>query len=387
MKRLILAFLVLFFAVGLGYLMHRDPGYILITYRTWSIETSLWVGTTILTIAFLLLYFLLRLFSHTTKLASYLSIWHKERRERKAGKQTNQAFEALIEMRWRDAENTLIKSAKHSTIPVINYTAAAYAAQQLGHADRRDDHLNQLNTTEKITKLIKAHFYIKSQQWQSALNILRPLQDRHANDPAVLQCLAQTLMALNEWSAIKVLLPKISKIGNTPAATPFNTQLYSKLLRHASDSQWLDNIWKTTPKCLKTTATVVTAYAKKCHQFGITKKGLYAIESAAKKNCHRDLVTAYGQIIGDNLQHQIRQAESWLQQGRNEPATLLCLGRLCLEEKLWGKARDYLTRSIKITNAPAAHYELGKLHNTLGDAHIAITHYQQAASLLSEHLD
>ena len=199
MKKLIVTFLVLFLAVWLGYLIHRDPGYILVTYRTWSVETSLWVGTTILILAFLIVYFLLRLFSHTSKLAHYAFIWHKERRERQAGEQMHQAFGALINRRWKDAENTLIKSAKYSTSPIINYTAAAYAAQQQGDTAHRDDYLKQLdrqsNTSDKTAKLARAYFYIHAQQWPSALKVLRALQDHHANDPAVIQHLAHTFMA------------------------------------------------------------------------------------------------------------------------------------------------------------------------------------------------
>ena len=60
MKKLFLLFIVLFIAIGLGYLIHQDPGYVMVSYNHWVIATSLWVAIAILIIAFFVLYFFLR---------------------------------------------------------------------------------------------------------------------------------------------------------------------------------------------------------------------------------------------------------------------------------------------------------------------------------------
>ena len=60
MKLIIIVIIALVIASGLAYQVHLDPGYALITYGTWSFETSLAILLFITLIAFFALYFSLR---------------------------------------------------------------------------------------------------------------------------------------------------------------------------------------------------------------------------------------------------------------------------------------------------------------------------------------
>jgi HemY protein len=57
------------------------------------------------------------------------------------------------------------------------------------------------------------------------------------------------------------------------------------------------------------------------------------------------------------------------------------LGRLCLYNQLWGKARSYLQTSIAILPAPETYMELGKLHEQLGSTEAALEWYRQGLIL------
>ena len=267
MKKLIIAFLLLLFAVWLGFLIHRDPGYILITYHDWSIETSLWIGIVVLLVAFIIFYILLRLFRHTSRLGINFQTWNKERRERKAGGLTNQAFDALIEMQWSKAEDLFSKSAKNSVCSVINYSAAAYAAQQLLAFDRRNKYLTKLSkqvkSADKTSKLVESYFYLQSDQWKQALTLLRTLRKKHPQDPAVIRFLARALEGVEDWESLKLLLPFVEKNIESAEYKKLVGRVYSHLLSEAIHPEWLDKTWEDVPKTLRTNARVATAYAIK----------------------------------------------------------------------------------------------------------------------------
>lgn len=60
MKKLFLLFIVLLMAIGLGFLIHKDPGYAMVSYNHWVIATSIWVAGGCVLLAFIIFYFLMR---------------------------------------------------------------------------------------------------------------------------------------------------------------------------------------------------------------------------------------------------------------------------------------------------------------------------------------
>lgn len=68
MKKLFLIFFVLLIAIGLGFLIHQDPGYVMVSYDKWVIATSIWVGAATTLIAFFIFYFFIRFFSNVMNL-------------------------------------------------------------------------------------------------------------------------------------------------------------------------------------------------------------------------------------------------------------------------------------------------------------------------------
>ena len=79
------------------------------------------------------------------------------------------------------------------------------------------------------------------------------------------------------------------------------------------------------------------------------------------------MAALYGQLENTEAMKQLQVAENWYKRHPNDPALLLCLGELCRREKLWGKAKEYLLRSIKLQPTPEAYYELGKLHDMMNE--------------------
>jgi len=70
------------------------------------------------------------------------------------------------------------------------------------------------------------------------------------------------------------------------------------------------------------------------------------LRGALSRRWSDSLVELYGRVTAKDCARQLSSAENWLQEQPSNPVLLLTLGRLCLKNKLWGKARSYLEASI-----------------------------------------
>jgi HemY protein len=71
------------------------------------------------------------------------------------------------------------------------------------------------------------------------------------------------------------------------------------------------------------------------------------------------LVETYGLLDGDGLEARLRRAEAWLDTHPHDATLLLTLGRISARLQLYGKARQYLQRSLTLAPAAAAWEVLG----------------------------
>jgi HemY protein len=105
------------------------------------------------------------------------------------------------------------------------------------------------------------------------------------------------------------------------------------------------------------------------------------LRNALKKQWDNMLVRLYGLVLGNDTNKQLAVAESWLQNHARDPVLLLSLGRICMLNKLWGKARDYLQESINVQAIPEAYYEFAKLHEYEGNKEEAAVCYEKGLAL------
>jgi len=375
MRYLIFAFIILLLSIFFGIELAKTHNYILIVYDKWVIESSLWFAIIVLAILFILLYILFRLLGKTTRIGKKYHAWKSYRRDRKARVLTDQGLCELAEGYWSRAEETLVKAAQLNKRPLIDYLAAAKAAQAQNAYDRRDNYLRAAHATDKDATvaigLTQAQLQIEGKQWEQALATLQHLNSIAPNHGHTLKLLSDVFVELREWSKCQKLLPALKK---TRALTDKDFQqlerrIYWELLLEANvkGATQLMSYWKTLPNGYQQDPEFVTQYVKSLlsnQQDAIAKQ---VIESYLKKQWHSPLAALYGQLENTEAMKQLQTAENWYKRHPNDPALLLCLGELCRREKLWGKAKEYLIRSIKLQPSPEAYYEMGKLHDMLNE--------------------
>ena len=388
MKFLILLFLILLLSLYLGLEMAQDKGYVLVTYRHLSIETTLWVAIISLIVFFLILYFISRLLSRTICLSRNMKQWRKKRLYQRGRHLTITGLCELAEGRWQHAEQTLTKSAKMIRRPLINYLAAAQAANAQQTYERRDNYLRLAYSTTKgsaiAVALTQAQLQIGSHQWEQALAILQHLDQEDSHHGYILKLLKQVYLKLQDWQKLRLLFPRLRKLKVEPpnALDALEKETYTNLLAEAyqkgKQPLTLIKIWESLPHHFQKDVALIEPYTFYLTTLGEADRAILLIERVLAKQWNSSLVTTYGLAQPVKEFKQLTTAELWLKKYNKEPELFLCLGRLSLREKFLGKARDYLQSSIKLAPTPTAYQELGRVYDAQGQKNTALDCYRKA---------
>lgn len=381
MKKLFFIFLILLFAIWIGFLISEDSGYVLISYSNWSVETSIWIMLILLVLIFTLTYFIIRAFKHTSRLNAHFQKWGKQRRGQKVRKLTHYGLCELAEGNWARAETLLNKAAKSSSTPLINYLSCAKAAQEQQAYDRRDNYLRKAHKSTKGAEvaigLTQAELQISSKQWEQALATLTHLRKLAPNHKHTLKLLYNVYQELDDWEELKALLPILKKwrVLSSSKFEALEKTIYLALIEKNH------NLWESIPKSLQTHPQIVQVYVKHLLIHHGDKRAASIIENTLKKNWDATLLRYYGLARGKNPASQLTCAETWLKSHPRDPDLLLCLGRLSINEKLWGKARQYLEQCLRILPTAQAHQELGHVLEELGEQSSALENYRKGLFL------
>ena len=123
-------------------------------------------------------------------------------------------------------------------------------------------------------------------------------------------------------------------------------------------------------------------YAEALLELGASDQALPFIEAQLDQAWDSRLVGLYGRIPGGELSARIACADRWLVQHRDDSQLLLALGRMCLAQRLWGKAQTYLEASLSLTDSREVRLELARLFEQTERAGEAMAHYRAAAGML-----
>lgn len=392
MRKLISCFIVLVLAVVIGSLMFLDPGYVLISYSTWSIETTLWAFLFAIIILYLLLYFIMTFWRGTRSLTKRVQHWSKQKNLQKSKKLINSGFILWQEGKLSLAERQLVKAAKHSETAFVDYLMAAHIAQQQAQYHKRDTYLHKahmvIKDSELAISLAKVRFQLASNQLEQALATLMRIRKLAPNNHYALVLLTQAYTKLYEWDKLRQLVPSLrkSRIFPAPELTRIEQQAYAELLvLAATDVDKSHKLWEQIPRQLQHSPQLLLIYTgtllQHSQQHPVAEKLLRA---KLNRSWDNDLVNNYGRLIDTSacLSNHLKNIETWRKQHSNNPALFLCLGRVCKTLQLWGKAQSYLETCLTLDkNNSVAYFELGQLMELMNNQSAALENYRKGCRL------
>ena len=80
----------------------------------------------------------------------------------------------------------------------------------------------------------------------------------------------------------------------------------------------------------------------------------------------------------------MQTAESWLSSYSHDPVLLLTIGRICVRNSLWSKAKEYLQKSVDIQENSDVFFQFANLYQQQGDYKQAAIYYEKGLTLISE---
>lgn len=381
MKRVIFYFLVLLFAVWLGVTMYHHPGYVLIAYHNISIETSLWFAVTALIFLFIFFYALLRFSSGVGAITSYIRQWISNHKKRRAHAQTILGLYELVEGRWDRAEKKLVRSAKYSDMPLINYLAAAFTAQNQHESKRRDNYLrlaqNVAQENPIALGLAEVALRIGNKQWEEASAILQRLHQLQPKNVLILKLLHQAYLELKDWQNLVKLLPLLRK-RQTLTLNEINQleqKVYQELLVMGLQNHSISSVWSSLPRYLQKHPAAAAIYTEYLLSNNQVENAEAILKMILRKVLDEHLLEIYAILPSSQPIKQLMRAEKWLQNNPENAPLLLCLGRLCKKQKLWGKARLYLEKSVRLMPNMVAYAELAQITAEQNDLRGALDFY------------
>ncbi len=389
MKRWFLAaLLLLLLAVAVVVAIERDPGYVLVAYAGWTLETSVWIGLLLLLALVVVAWWLLRLVQSGSWRVQGLRRWLGQRHSRKVQRQTTQGLIALIEGNWQRARRLLERAAAESETPLVNYLMAARAAAAEGD---QPGVRNLLRRAERSTsgagiavELTQAELQLERGQLEESLATLQRARRNAGRNPRVLQLLMRVYLGLGDWPNLIALLPELRRHHVAPEEELrlLERRAWAGRLRDAGaraeqPERALAAVWQALPRALRRDPELVRVHVEQLLAHGLKDAAENALRRQLDRSWDPGLIALYGRVAGPDPRRQLLVAERWLAERAGDPALLLCLGRLSLRNQLWGKARDYFESSLRLEDRPETCAELGRLLAHLGEHDLASRYYQR----------
>jgi HemY protein len=271
---------------------------------------------------------------------------------------------------------------------MINYIAAARAAQQQGAIDRRDHYLNLATGTGAGPALgiAQAELQMEQRQTEQAYATLRDLDTGKRGQDKVKLMLMHASTELKEWEQSLTALEQLERNGAVPAEQIWAKQMqaWGAILNKAADTgdvQDLNNAWQRVPKKLKQELYLTEVYVSGRLRYPETADCEALLRPIIRDNPDPALVRLYGLVQAKDTDKQIALIEHLLAGHERHSMLLLTAGRLYKRRQLWGKARSALEESIKTGPTADAYYELATMLESQGDVDAANQYFRQGLAL------
>ena len=401
MKRAyLILFAVIVVAALIGVAISEHSGYVLIAYQNFRYESSLWATLALLLVIWLVVFLLRALFNLLTASGGVVNPWSRYNRSRRVQLAIEHGQMDLAEGRWASAQRHLQRAAEAERQPLLYYLGAARAANELGRYEDCDNLLERALERQPQAELAIALSHAQLQQDRGdidgALVTLQAMHDRHPHNAQVLRQLHRLYQQRGDWPALIRLMPELRKDKVLPPSelAELERRAWGDNLTLAAQRgeegeaglQSLNKAWQQLTSAQRQEPPLVLAYAEQLRQLGADAEAEEVLRTALKRDYNSHLARLYGLLRGRDPARQLQTAEGWLKSHPDDPSLLLTLGRLCLQNSLWGKARDYLESSLGQQRNPETCAELARLLAQLGETERSNQLFQEGLGMLDERL-
>lgn len=384
MKTFFSILLLLILAIFLGFFIHQDSGYILISYQNWSIETSLWFGIIIFVFAVFCLYFLIRIFFLTASIPHRYKKNKITKRQQYYFKNLRTGLKLLLDGRWAEAEKKLTYKIRQNQTPALFYIFAIQAAFEQNKIEQVDTYLEKASASSKVQyqhlDLIKAKYLLSNDQPTEALSILRPHINKKMISPKMAEIYTQALLSCHQFDSILKLIPSLIKnktLTLSRLQTLATTAAIEKLQSVPDQVDALHTAWQQLPSLVKNNEGVLYHYflTQSKHD---SEKTLSQIIKVLKKQWHPRLLQLITPLAKQNPAKVIVEIEGWLNQHPDCQALLICLCQLYTQEGIASQREQYLEQLLQKFPNQASYLTSAQIYQRLNQYNRSTYYYELA---------
>jgi len=236
----------------------QDPGYLLVTWGDWQVETSVWLALSALMLSLVLLWFILRVLRTTLRVPRALRRWLGLRSARGAQRRADKGFAAFFEGHWDVAEKALKKGGSPDEQTLLHPLYAALAALRRGESARALALLEQAETegsaTVSLITLVRAECHLRAGATNEAERSLEQLSASERKTPRAKTLRAEAAYLQRDWQPLTELLTEVRRAGIAPdeQMQVWEREGWMGLLSESDDAaSSAVSVWKRAPDVLK----------------------------------------------------------------------------------------------------------------------------------------
>ena len=337
----------------------QDPGYLLVTWGDWQVETSVWLALSALMLSLVLLWFILRALRTTLRMPRALRRWLGLRSARGAQRRADKGFAAFFEGHWDVAEKALKKGGAPDEQTILHPLYAALAALHRGESARALALLEQAETEGSapvsLITLARAECHLRAGATHDAERSLEQLSASERKTPRAKALRAEAAYLQRDWQPLTELLPDVRRAGIVPEE---QMQVWERagwmgLLSEADDAaSRAVSIWKRAPDALKAPGQPLWP----------------ALLDILTQDVQADALQAQADALQKALQERLQQ--------HCEPVSLDAINGLPDKQLL--KMKKALARWRDEDSAGRCHAALARIARIEGDAEAEATLWQEA---------
>lgn len=391
MKSLISITLAVVLAGALGIWVHDDPGYVLLRYHHSSVEMPLWLLAVLWLLSAWLFRSLMSVIQQLSSTPRRIKQWRDYRRQYKRHQAVVRALQAAWEGHWAqsiraldgcdwrkgvsDEERLLAaQRALHDHDPALVFEELEGLSRGL------NDDLSGRALCLRAQALMLQHREEEAKQLLQEGYLLWP------NHPKVIHDWAKELYQSQDWLRLLPVLIRMSLMDDigVPLDLWKKTTLEKICLSpdYSFDVAHLDDYFNQLPSAWRREPELLELYLRGLVRLNQSSRAAKIIQKHIPQQWVSSLACLYCDLTLPSEFKQLSVAQKWLEYAHHDLSFYNHLARLCLRERSWDLAKQYLNVSLSLKPQKETLLILAEWARLQSSPQEALHYHQQAAALM-----
>ncbi|KFZ37730.1 heme biosynthesis protein HemY [Shewanella mangrovi] len=387
MIRVLFYLLVILAGALLSPLLVGNKGYVYISFLGWQLETSVIFAIVAMVVFYGVLQLLEWLIVATLNLVLSSRYLPQRWRRKAARKHTLVGALAIAEENWSAAERAMRKGAEQGEIPVLNYLAAARAAQHQLKTEERDEYLDKAAEVPLAFEAVTAartRYLLRSGDLELARTELDKLKPTSKSKAPLLKLAKDVYLAQQDWMALRSLLPALLKrqLIDEHQQQQLTIKICTKQLQAATTVEELNTCWGWLTRHEKSIADVIASYALALNTLSRHDDAVKLLSKQLKQDTSDAIYHAIATIITPDDEQLLKLLQAQEVKCANRIAYQHCVAEAYEQKRELSAQLSALQKLTELDPTHKHFLALAQLHEQLANHTAAADAYRAAANAI-----